>query len=84
MGHWLWVHLGIPGSGPWYGFWSGFGSDLGEVTLVGFFVAGLHYFNCHEYGCWRIGSRVTVEDNGHHFRRCKKHHDERHSPTQEV
>ena len=22
-------------SGPWYGFWSGFGSDIGELVLLG-------------------------------------------------
>src|SRR3954467_10579080 len=30
LGNWLQVHLGIVDeAGPYYGFWSGFGSDLG-------------------------------------------------------
>jgi hypothetical protein len=42
-------------SGPWYGFWSGFGSDLGEVTLIGAVLAGARHRNCHFKGCWRLG-----------------------------
>ena len=42
--------------GPWYGFWSGFGSDLSEVTGL-FAVAYIFWrkHNCHAKGCWRIG-----------------------------
>ena len=39
-------------SGRWYAFWSGFGSDLGELAIVG---AILRHVNCHEKGCWRLG-----------------------------
>ena len=43
----------------YYGFWSGFGADLGEVTLVttvGLGVyTGVRRANCHVKGCWRIG-----------------------------
>src|SRR5664280_148148 len=35
MRHWAAVHTGtLNESGPYYGFWSGFGSDLGEATLI--------------------------------------------------
>jgi hypothetical protein len=55
MIHWLYVHLGISGSGPYYGFWSGFGSDIGELAIVG----GIwKMVNCHERGCWRVGHHV--------------------------
>lgn len=58
-----------------YNFWSGFGSDLGEVVLIG---GAWKLLNCHEEGCWRLGVKTTVEENGHHYRRCKRHHQERH------
>ena len=45
--------LGIDSaSGPWYAFWSGFGSDLGELAIVG---AIVRHVNCHSKGCWRLG-----------------------------
>lgn len=42
-------------AGPWYAFWSGFGSDLGEVTLIGGIGIYLRHHNCHTHGCWRLG-----------------------------
>lgn len=38
-----------------------------------------HHFKCHEDGCPWPGTRLTVEANGHHFRRCRRHHLERHT-----
>jgi hypothetical protein len=38
-------------SGPWYGFWSGFGADLGELAIVAVIY---HHVNCHEPGCWHL------------------------------
>jgi hypothetical protein len=33
---WLLHALGIDDTaGPWYAFWSGFGSDIGEVAIIG-------------------------------------------------
>ena len=50
-------------SGRWYGFWSGFGSDLGEFAIV---AVVWHHLNCHEPGCWRIAR--------HHMNgRCRRH-----------
>lgn len=58
-------------SGHWYGWWSGAGSDVAELALIG----GLwHHLNCHEPGCWRPGRHMVVEDGGVHVRRCRKHH----------
>jgi hypothetical protein len=43
------------GSGPEYLFWSGIGSDIQEITLLGA-VLGLYYkHNCHQKKCPRIG-----------------------------
>lgn len=67
--HWLYVHLGISGTGPWYGFWSGFGSDLGEVVIVGGIVTLVRKHTCHEPGCWRI-SRHVVDGSPW----CDRHH----------
>lgn len=57
-------------SGPWYGFWSGFGSDIGEVTLIGVVVAGYRHRNCHVKGCWRLGH----PDPEHGHPACRHHH----------
>lgn len=69
--HWVAHFFGIDNlSGPFYGFWSGVGSDLGELALLG----GLwHMFNCHDEGCWRVGRHVQIDEAGHHIRRCHKH-----------
>lgn len=71
LAHWLYVHLGIPGSGPWYGFWSGFGSDVGEVAIAGGLVTLVRRHNCHVHRCWRIG-RHQVEGTPHVV--CRRHH----------
>ena len=43
VNHWLAVHTGIVDmSGPYYAFWSGFGSDIAEFSLVGTAVAGVY------------------------------------------
>ena len=47
----LWHVLGLDNaSGRWYLWWSGFGSDLGELTIVAVI---LRHINCHAPGCWR-------------------------------
>jgi hypothetical protein len=62
--HWLPHILGIDNlSGRWYGFWSGFGSDLAEFALVG---ALWHHLNCHEPGCWRLARHQMGG-------RCRRH-----------
>lgn len=60
-------------SGPWYGFWSGFGSDLGEVTLLGLAVGVVKSRNCHVKGCWRLGKHPV---SGTPFAVCRRHHPE--------
>lgn len=56
-------------SGPEYGFWSGFGSDLSEITLLVAMYALLRKHNCHQKRCWRIGRHVV---NGTPW--CNRHH----------
>jgi hypothetical protein len=76
LGHWLQVHLGIiDEAGPYYGFWSGFGSDLAELSILGAIGTAVYQqvrkFNCHQPGCWRIGNHPAA---GGQFMLCYRHH----------
>ena len=75
--HWVALHTGTLNGGPdkYYNFWSGFGSDLGEATLisavgVGVYT-GLRKVNCHTKGCWRIGKHQL---DGTPYVLCRHHH----------
>lgn len=57
--------------GKGYGFWSGFGSDLGEIAIIGAVYAAFRRHNCHVRRCWRI-QRHAVE--GTPWVVCRKHH----------
>jgi hypothetical protein len=68
--HWLAIHTGTDNEpGGYYGFWSGFGSDIAEVSLLGAVLGIWHKHNCHTKGCWRIGKHV-VEGTPW----CNRHH----------
>lgn len=70
--HWIEVHTGtVNESGPYYGFWSGFGSDISEIALFGGVVMGIRKINCHVRGCPRIGHHL-VKDTP--YKVCHKHH----------
>ena len=76
FGHWLQVHTGtINEPGPYYGFWSGFGSDLEEFGILGAIGAAVYQlvkkYNCHEPGCWRVGQHPAA---GGQFLLCYRHH----------
>jgi hypothetical protein len=76
LGHWLAVHTGtVNEPGPYYGFWSGFGSDLEEFGILGAIGAAVYQlvkkYNCHEPGCWRIGQHPAA---GGQFLLCYRHH----------
>lgn len=72
---WWFLHLtgADNGSGPWYLFWSGFGANFAEFTLVGGILGLFWKHNCHVKGCWRIG-RHPVEGTGYVV--CRRHHPE--------
>ena len=53
---WFWHPL----RGLGYQWWSGIGSDLGEITLLVAIVAGYRKINCHAKGCLRL-SKYPVE-----------------------
>src|SRR5262245_29212275 len=76
LDHWLQVHTGtINEPGPYYGFWSGFGSDLAEFGIIGAISTGVYQlfkkYNCHEPGCWRVGTHPAA---GGQFSLCYRHH----------
>ena len=66
LDHWLAVHTGtVNEPGPYYAFWSGFGSDLAEFGLIGAVATGVYQlvkkYNCHHPGCWRVGNHPAAE-----------------------
>jgi hypothetical protein len=75
--HWVALHTGITHGGPdpFYNFWSGFGSDLGEATLITAVAVGVYTgvrrVNCHTKGCWRIGHHPL---DGTPYILCRHHH----------
>lgn len=76
VGYWLQVHTGtVNEPGPYYGFWSGFGSDIEEFGILGAIGAGIYQlfkkYNCHEPGCWRVGQYRAA---GGQFLLCYRHH----------
>jgi hypothetical protein len=74
--HWLAVHTGTDNtSGVYYGFWSGFGSDLAEFGILGAIGTAVYQvvkkYNCHEPGCWRVGTHPAADGQ---FLLCYRHH----------
>jgi len=60
-------------AGPFYGFWSGSGSDLQELPLFATPFVVWKAVNCHTARCWRIGIHHVA---GGQYRVCRKHHRE--------
>lgn len=72
MTRWLLHVLGVDNvSGPAYAWWSGAGSDVGELTMLAGLAAFLRHRNCHVHRCWRLG-RHPVGGTGHVV--CRRHH----------
>ena len=76
--HWTAIRTGTvyPSNRPiYYNFWSGFGSDLGEATLIGAVSVGVYTVvrkaNCHAKKCLRIG-HYPLEGTPYHL--CTHHH----------
>jgi hypothetical protein len=71
--HWLLNFTGtnIPSTGSrWYNFWSGFGSDLGEIVIIGSIFTLYKHNNCAVGRCWRIGRHQV---DGTPYKTCHKH-----------
>lgn len=81
MWHWFLIHLlqetGSQNSASRaYNFWSGFGSDIGEVVIIGGIVQLYRHHVCHVDHCFRL-NRYPVD--GTPYKTCRKHHP--HVPT---
>lgn len=74
--HWLAVHTGtVNEPGPYYAFFSGFGSDLGELSLLGGMIAVYRKHNCGTRWCPRLGRHDFTDQATsltHHL--CRRHH----------
>lgn len=81
MWHWLahWMGL-LNAGGPIYSFWSGIGSDVGELTLVVGVISLLRHNNCEVKPCWRLGRHKTAA--GHKV--CRRHHPDGHLTAEIV
>lgn len=68
---WLLHVLGVEPRAPStaYNFWSGFGSDLGELALLGTVLGVVRHHSCHVKRCWRLGKHPHGP-----YRLCSKHH----------
>lgn len=73
--HWLVHLLGLDDpSGHWYMWWSGPGSDLGELAILGALFSLYRRHTCHVNSprfCWRPGTHPVP---GTPFRTCARHH----------
>ncbi len=79
---WLLHVLGVTDvSGRWYGWWSGAGSDIGEIAIVGGLINVARRHNCHVHNCWRVGRHQVT---GTTFTVCRKHHPDGHLRAQDV
>lgn len=56
-------------SGPEYGWWSGAGSDLSELALVGALIGGYRHVTCHQRWCGRLAKHQVGP-----YRVCRRHH----------
>lgn len=82
----MWVTLGHffgldNGSGPNYLFWSGVGSDITEVAIIGALVTMYRRHNCGVKGCWRVGRRQVL---GTDHVVCHRHHPSGKPSAQDV
>jgi hypothetical protein len=68
-----WGYLLHPYVGNGYQFWSGIGSDIGEVAIIGGLISIYRKGNCHQQHCWRM-SHHDYEVDGVTYRLCHKHH----------
>lgn len=57
-----------------YNFWSGFGSDITEVLILGGLITAYRKHNCHTQGCWRLSWKNWIDPDGHTHALCRKHH----------
>lgn len=64
------TYLLHPYVGNGYQFWSGIGSDIGEVSLIGALMMVYRHHNCAAPRCLRIGKHLTADGLHKLCRRC--------------
>lgn len=69
LAHWV-SQLVHPWNGIGYNIWSGLGSDLGEIAIVGGVIAWYRKHNCHVHRCPRLSWHPR--EDGHPV--CRRHH----------
>jgi hypothetical protein len=72
--------LGTDGR-TWYNFWSGFGADVGGLTIAAGALGVYRKHNCHVKGCWRIAKQQVV---GTSWVVCHKHHPEGRPSAEQI
>lgn len=80
VAHWLYTFLGVNGSPPWGTFYGDFGSDIGELAIVGGLAGIIRQHNCEVKGCPRLGRHTTAANH----KVCRKHHPDDHLTAQAV
>lgn len=82
MWHSILEFFGIVGeSGKGYAFWSGLGSDLGELGILAGLVTLVRQKNCHVHHCWRLGRHQVA---GTPYTVCRRHHPDDHLTHADV
>lgn len=72
--HWISHWTGLDnGSGAFYLFWSGFGSFLLSLSVLGGLIGVWRKHLCHQDRCWRF-ARHPIEIDGVGHALCRKHH----------
>lgn len=72
--NWIAHFFGLDnGSGISYLFWSGVGSDISEIAILGALWGVIRRHNCDVRGCWRFGILPTLRDGVQHHV-CRRHH----------
>jgi hypothetical protein len=77
LAHWL--GLDDPG-GRVYLFWSGVGSDLTELAIIGGLISVYRRHTCEVHRCWRLARHTTAADHNV----CRKHHPDDHLTAEQV
>ncbi len=75
--HWLLHVLGVTPLQPsyWYNWWSGAGSDIGELAIAGALVSVYRKHNCGVRWCWRVGRHDFADPStGLTHVLCRRHH----------
>ena len=86
MIEWINHFLGLDNlSGPYYGFWSGIGSDITEFGILGGLIMMYRKHNCEIHKCWRIGRHQWLDSsNGTTHNLCRIHHPKDHLQAEDV